>query len=290
VEALVRVLASGSSGNAVFVAFGETRLLVDAGVSAAALRRHLAEIGLRPEDLSAVLLTHEHGDHTSGLAGMRSRWPKVPIRATAGTARALDERDGLRLEGPFLASGDALQVGDVRIAPFTVSHDAAEAVGYRFDCGDLAVGVATDFGAPTDHVMAMLAGCRVLVLEANHDEDMLRRGPYPPYLKRRIASARGHLSNRQAAAVLAEVAGPALEHVILAHLSRTNNTPVRAVAEVSAVLDGRTPAGIEAARPFAPGAVLALSVSPATLPHLPSTVSESAAAHRTAHRQPRLFD
>jgi phosphoribosyl 1,2-cyclic phosphodiesterase len=296
-EARVRVLASGSSGNALFVSFGNTRLLVDAGVSIKQLEGALAEIGERPDDLSAVLVTHEHADHVAGLNALQSRWAHVPIRATSSTARQLERRDIARVDGPPLAGGLAIHVGDVRVAPFAVDHDAAEPVGFRFDWGDFSMAVATDLGTARPHIEAMLAGCRVLMLEANHDPDMLRNGPYPAFLKRRIASVSGHLSNRQSAALVSRVASPALERVVLAHLSNTNNTPQLAVAEVSRALDGRCGAHVEAAAPRAPGALHTFDVRPGPLRDLPRVcrTSRSSAPAETrkttaTHQQPRLFE
>lgn len=231
----VRVLASGSSGNATFVRLGETRILVDAGVSLSALESALDEIDESVDGLSAVLITHEHGDHVSGLGRLLKARPELPVLATSGTLRAM------KLTG---ADTRRIRAGKIRpwagvdIIPFTVSHDAAEPVGVRFEAGDFALAIATDLGFWSDEVADALHGCPFIVVEANHDPEMLFRGPYPPFLKRRVSSRRGHLSNGQARSLLDRIVDPALECVVLAHLSETNNTSELAHRSVADVLQG----------------------------------------------------
>jgi phosphoribosyl 1,2-cyclic phosphodiesterase len=300
-KASVQVLASGSSGNATLVACGETRILIDAGVSAASVQDALGEIGERASELAAVILTHAHTDHVWGLAALKSRWPRVPVLATAGTAKAVADRVAYRVDDPPLESCAPVALRDVRVVPFAVSHDAADTVGFRIDCGDFALGVATDLGASSPLVESMLLGCRVLIVEANHDEDMLRRGRYPEFLQRRIASAHGHLSNRESAALLAAVAGQSLKWVILAHLSRTNNEPRLAVTEVSAALSDWPDVCVEAAEQFSPGRLLSFEVTPSAPPDLPapkltaaamsaSSAMSASVKKSAAPLQPRLFE
>jgi phosphoribosyl 1,2-cyclic phosphodiesterase len=254
-EARLQVLASGSSGNAIFVSVGGTRLLIDAGIAYSALTKALAAIDERVSDLTAVLVSHEHVDHGRCLPDLCNRQPSVSVLASRGTARVLERRDGVPCAGQHLRDGSALEVGDLRVTPFAVSHDAAEPLGFRLEHGDFALAVATDLGTATTGVRDMLAGCRVLVVEANHDPGMLWSGPYPEFLKRRIASDVGHLSNAQAAELLDSTAGPDLDVVLLAHLSRKNNTPGCALATVTAAFD-RPGVAMAAAARDAPGELM----------------------------------
>ncbi len=277
----MHVLASGSSGNATFVSIGDTRLLVDAGISLKAMLSRLSHIGEEAAGLDAVILTHEHGDHVRGLPALRKLLPELPVLATRGTARGLGRSASEVVRRPYLSAGTPTAFGVVKLTPIEVAHDAAEPIGLRLDCGDLSVGIATDLGVATLHVQQMLSGCRALVVEANHDEEMLRRGPYPGFLKRRIASTLGHLSNDQTARLLQAVAGPKLEYVVLAHLSRTNNTPQTALAAAAAGMGVAVEAHLHAAshrgdlEPWE-------SVFDADLPSSPQS---------SRHRgQPRLFE
>lgn len=234
-RATLRVLASGSSGNALLVRLGETRLLIDAGLHYPALAARLAAAGVTAGELDAVLVSHEHADHARGLPELLARHPGVPVLATAGTARLALRDLGVRLRGSIRADV-AFAIGDAVVVPFAVPHDAAEPVGFRLERGDFALAVATDLGEVTRSVERALSGCRAIVVEANHDLELLARGPYPSFLKRRVASRRGHLSNDQAARLLRAVAGPWLRHVTLAHASATNNSPERAIAAVADAL------------------------------------------------------
>ncbi|MFP4596902.1 MAG: MBL fold metallo-hydrolase [Persicimonas sp.] len=230
----IRVLASGSSGNSLFVRIGETRILVDAGISCRRITRALAEMDESPEALSAVLLTHEHSDHTSGLAQVLQRWPQTPVFCTPGTLRGCEDRfdkpthwTGFRADQPF-------RVGPLVVEPFELAHDANEPCGFRLQTDGFSMGIVTDLGVWSDQTVEAIRGCRVLLLEANHDLQMLRNGPYPAFLKRRIASRDGHLSNEQACALLSRVATPQLEWIILTHLSAKNNRPETAIEKVGA--------------------------------------------------------
>lgn len=225
----VAVLGSGSRGNAVLVEGGATRLLVDAGFAAREIERRLHAVGTAPEELTGVWITHEHRDHTIGM-GVLARRFGLPLYLTDGTRRAcrdlLNGCDRVHLYRP----AHAVAVGDLRVEPFLTAHDAIDpvavavtevATGYR-------VGLATDLGAPTAGVRHALRGCHVLILEANHDEVLLRDGPYPASVRSRIAGQRGHLSNQAAARLAAELHHPALAAVVLAHLSRECNEPALA--------------------------------------------------------------
>ncbi len=262
---LFRILASGSSGNALFLRAGGTRLLVDAGISPRRIQHALAEIDERVDDLTAVLLTHEHSDHVRGLASLLAG-REIPVLATRGTRRALETADKGAAVAPTISTwGDplraarSLQLGGLRVRPFPIPHDAAEPVGFRIEAEGLAVGIATDLGCATPVVERSLAGCDLLVIEANHDLDLLARGPYPSFLKRRVASRKGHLSNDQAAALLARLGSPQLRRVVLAHLSGTNNAADLALRAVAPALAGQTQVELSVGRPRAAGEPIELS-------------------------------
>ena len=257
----LRVLASGSSGNACFLQVAGVRVLIDAGLPLTRLARALRELGCDPADLDAVLLTHEHSDHVRGLAELRAAAPGLPIHATPATARAVRRVCG-EIVDPALAHAETMEIGALHVLPFRVDHDAADPVGYRLAAGDFAVAVATDLGDDTPVVRRAMVDCRALVLEANHDEDLLARGPYPTFLKRRVASRRGHLSNRQTARLVAAVAGPRLEQVVLCHLSEANNSPERAEQAVKRALHRRHPhVRVSAAERHRPGPVMRFEVA-----------------------------
>ncbi len=215
----VLVLASGSSGNAAVVRSGETAVLVDAGISALAIRRRLAIFGLRPEDLSGIVLTHEHSDHVKGLEVFLKRHG-VPVWTTTGTASRLPLDGG---PGGELTSGRMLRLGGLAIHPVQTCHDAAEPVAYVFEDGDHRVGFCTDTGVVTPLLMHRLKGCHALLLESNHDTDLLRHGPYPWHLKQRIRSRLGHLSNEQSVEAVGELVWGGLRALVGLHLSEQNN-------------------------------------------------------------------
>jgi phosphoribosyl 1,2-cyclic phosphodiesterase len=216
----VTVLASGSAGNSILIEADRTRLLVDAGPSARELARRLdrSATATRLEDVQAVLVTHEHSDHVGGASALSSAG--LALFATAGTARAAR----LTRSRP-IAAGEPFEVGALAVTPVALPHDAAEPVGFVLSDGEARVGILTDCGHPDPAVAAAFAGCDVLVLETNHDPDMLRAGGYPPTLKRRIGGRRGHLSNEQAAELLRLMGRPAPRAIVLAHLSQMNNRP-----------------------------------------------------------------
>lgn len=228
----VAFLGSGSSGNATAIAFDSTLLLLDAGFSARETHRRLAEAGLGELPIAALLLTHEHADHVAGVRVLAKRG-KMPVYATAGTWRGV--RDTERPETmSTLSAEDSLRIGAIDVSVFRSSHDSAEPVGYVFAAGRRRVGICTDSGELTPEAAELLAGCDLLGIESNHDVEMLERGPYPYFLKRRILSARGHLSNRQAGDALERLACDRLKTIVGLHLSRTNNTPRHAKAVLQA--------------------------------------------------------
>ena len=240
---MVRVvpLGSGSTGNATLVSFGARRLLVDAGLSARDLALRLDAIGVPPASLDAILLTHEHHDHARGLERFAFKH-RVPVFTTPEALAALDLSPRLVGDWHAFEPGGAFSVGEVRVEPFSVPHDAENPVAFVLTGDGVRVGIATDMGHVTTLAIERLKGCHVLLVEANHDDDMLVRGPYPWALKQRIGGRLGHLSNIEAAALLTAVADDACRAVILAHLSERNNTPALARRAASAALAsaGRT--------------------------------------------------
>ena len=233
----VRVLASGSSGNSVFVRCNDTRLLFDCGISTRRITKALQEIGEDPTELDALFLTHEHIDHINALPVLGRKHGNLNVFATKGTLKDTRRRLKIDLQGNVIAAGQPVRLRDFCITPFATSHDGFEPVGYRIEAEGCAMAVATDLGFAPRDVTDSLAGCRLIVLEANHNEEMLKNGPYPAFLKRRIASKRGHLSNRQTCELVRKIDSTNLEHIILAHLSEENNTPEQALSEVGAALN-----------------------------------------------------
>ena len=215
------MLASGSSGNAVLVRSEGTSVLVDAGVSALQIRRRLDAFGIGVDEVSAVLLTHEHSDHVRGLDVLLKR-QRTPVWATAGTWSAIPVRSG---GGGELASGRTVALGPLRITPVATSHDAREPVALVVDDGSHRLALCTDTGTFTGLLEQRFAGCDLLLLEANHDVDLLRNGGYPWQLKQRILSRLGHLGNHQAAEAVDRLRSPRLQAVVGLHLSAENNQP-----------------------------------------------------------------
>jgi phosphoribosyl 1,2-cyclic phosphodiesterase len=216
---------------------GATRLLIDCGLNLRDTEKRLARLGLAPSDLSGILITHEHSDH-AGCAFDFAAAHRVTVYLTYGTLIAL-EAEGKVIEGvrkAILVSQEVLPVGDLEVAPFTVPHDAREPVQFVLSDGEARLGVLTDIGVSTPHVESTLSGLDALVLECNYDRDMLWSGPYPKWLKERIAGPFGHLDNRESERLLAALDRSKLKHVIGAHLSQQNNTPELARASLARAL------------------------------------------------------
>lgn len=235
------VLASGSSGNALYIQTPNTKILLDSGISGRQLHQRLQEVsGQSIADLDALLLTHEHIDHVRGLRQVLKQ-SQAQVYTTQGTWHHVQDTAGKDLGSRtpnWVVAGEAFEVGDIRVTPFTVSHDAEEPVAYRFDCGHSSLAVATDLGYVSDSIKSVLAGCSCYVFEANHDVEMLRAGRYPWNVKRRILGDKGHLSNQDAAVALADLLDLKNDpvDVYLAHLSEENNQPDLAEITVSSVL------------------------------------------------------
>lgn len=226
-------LGSGSEGNGLLVEAGSTRVLIDCGFGIRDTVARLARLGVAPETVSAIIVTHEHADHIDGVAPFAARFG-TPVWLTFGTLAAVAERfAGLgRVYG--FDSHDIFAVDAIEIRPFTVPHDAREPVQFVCSDGHWRLGVLTDLGVSTACVEASLSGCDALVLECNHDLDMLTRGDYPYPLKQRIAGRFGHLDNGAAAGLLANLDTSRLKHLIAAHLSQHNNRPDLARAALAA--------------------------------------------------------
>ena len=219
------LLGSGSRGNATLVQAGVTCIMVDCGFSITEAESRLARFAVACTDLSAILVTHEHADHVSGVARFAARH-RIPVWCTAGTLAA-SERMNLTVAECFDAHAD-FAIGDFNVSPLTVPHDAREPTQFIFSDGDHRLGMLTDTGSITPHIQRSLDGCDGLILECNHDHDMLENGPYPASLKTRVGGPLGHLSNAQAAALLAGLDRSHLQHLVAAHLSAKNNTPALA--------------------------------------------------------------
>ena len=241
----VSVLASGSRGNCALVASSSTRILVDAGLSGRETSKRLRALGERAEEISAILITHEHSDHVAGLQRLATKL-KVPVFLTAPThhawSRAVRDQQGAAPELPksdHFSAGRGFRVGDIEVMPFTIPHDAADPVGFTFRAEGVKVGVATDLGYMPASVRNHLRGCSVLVMESNHDVEMLRSGPYPWSVKQRVMSRVGHLSNDALAEFFSSDYDGGAEYVVLAHLSEQNNHPEIARAAAEGALGGR---------------------------------------------------
>jgi len=219
----ISILASGSKGNSAYIETGETRLLIDAGLSATEINKRLAGIGVESSSLHGILISHEHSDHTRG-AGTLARKLNIPViisRQTAAVCAALLKK--CTVAG--FDSGSPFTFRDLSIDPFQTTHDTVDPVGFIIESVEGRYGHATDFGIVTRLVTEKLKKCRALLIEANHDEEMLMNGPYPWHLKQRIRSRHGHISNNESMGLLEELLHERLEGVFLAHLSETNNDP-----------------------------------------------------------------
>lgn len=221
-------IASGSSGNCIYVGSDNAHLLVDVGISAKRIVEGLTSLEIKPEELTGILLTHEHVDHISGL-GVMCRKYGIPIYASAGTIQGIFEYDKLGevdkgLFHPIVPDVDFL-MKDIVVSAMRTNHDVIEPVAYTFSCGEGKAAVATDLGTYSDYTVEKLKGMDAILLEANHDVRMLQVGPYPYWLKQRILSDVGHLSNEASGRLLCEILHDGMRKIILGHLSKENNMP-----------------------------------------------------------------
>ncbi|GAB4119323.1 MAG: MBL fold metallo-hydrolase [Sideroxydans sp.] len=228
------LLGSGSEGNALVVEAGATRLLLDCGFSVSETILRLQRLQLEAGAISGILVTHEHSDHIGGVARLARRFA-LPVWLTHGTRRFQQQTfNGVVVHE--ISPHQRFSIGDIEIQPCPVPHDATEPVQYVFSDGARRLGVLTDTGHITPHIEATFDACHALVLECNHDEEMLRNGRYPASLKQRVGGRFGHLNNEQAAGFLARLDTGCLQHIVAAHLSAQNNTPELAVRALSATL------------------------------------------------------
>lgn len=230
-------LGSGSRGNGTLVRQGETCLLIDLGFGIRDTESRLADLSLKGSDIEALIVTHEHSDHIQGVAGFARKY-NIPVYLSAGTAghRTLEGLKELHL----INSHKSFRLGQIEITPVAVPHDAREPCQYVFSSGDQRLGLLTDLGHVTPFVIDNYKDCDALILEANHDPDMLANGSYPWPLKRRVGGDHGHLSNDQAAELVDQMDLDRLQHLVLSHLSEQNNRPELALGKIESVLRGGT--------------------------------------------------
>lgn len=219
-------IASGSSGNCTFVGNDQTKLLIDAGISGKKIEEGLKNIQIMPEELQGILITHEHSDHIQGL-GVLARRYNIPIYGTVETIHALLKIKNIgripEEQIRYVYPDKSFYINDIKIEPFSTSHDASNPVCYTFESKGHKVGMATDLGTYDDYIISKLEGSELLLLEANHDVNMLLVGAYPYYLKQRIVGDLGHLSNETSAKLICRLVHDKLKHIVLAHLSKDNN-------------------------------------------------------------------
>lgn len=247
-------LRSGSRGNASLVSGDNTKLLVDCGVSGKSVTSALADVDVYPEDISAIAVTHEHIDHIAGIGVMMRRY-HIPVWANAATWTAMESQVG-KIDKSLVNIFDndsSFEIGEIGVKPFSIPHDAADPVGYSFMCGDEKVAVATDIGELKKDLFEAIRGSKTVLLESNHDVNMLEIGKYPPQLKRRIRGKLGHLSNDDAGRAAEFLVRLGTERIILGHLSEENNYPELARQTVICVLND---AGIKCGRDVLLGVAL----------------------------------
>lgn len=230
-------IGSGSAGNGLIIEQGPTRLLLDCGFGLRDAEQRLARISLTPNELTGILITHEHEDHAGGVFKLARKY-RIPVWLTHGTFRMIEKHlptEPLQLN--IIDSHTRFNINELEVSPYPVPHDAREPVQYVFSNGDKTLGVLTDTGCSTPHIQEMLSGCDALMLECNHDIDMLMNGIYPMSLKQRVSGRLGHLDNTSAANILSKLDNSHLKHIIAAHLSEKNNKPELAVDALSNALN-----------------------------------------------------
>lgn len=232
-------LASGSSGNAQYIGNNNTKLLLDAGLSGKYIQAGLEGIGIDAKDLDGILVTHEHSDHIKGIGVLMRRF-NVPLYVTEGTWKGMEKKIGkVNIEDVhIIKNDDRFTIKDIEVKAYPVSHDANDPVGYTFQNGSGKIGVITDLGHYTEEILSEIRTCDLVMLEANHDVEMLQMGSYPYYLKRRILSEVGHLSNEMSGEIACDIVrnGKA-KNILLGHLSRENNFPDLAYETVRAIME-----------------------------------------------------
>lgn len=229
-------LGSGSKGNALLIEADGTRILLDCGFGPAEIAARMSCFGLGGDDLDAIIVTHEHGDHGGGVAPLALRHD-LPVYLTRGTLSGLGEEGRALANRKLIDAYTPFAIGGIEVRPYTVPHDAREPVQFVLSDGAVRLGVLTDAGQPTPHIAQSLSSVNALVLECNHDPDMLMNGPYAAQLKKRVAGRLGHLSNEASAELVRAMDCSRLQHIIAAHLSETNNTPELARAALAGALN-----------------------------------------------------
>ena len=239
------VLASGSAANCIYISSDTTRILVDAGLSGKETARRLEELNIKCDDIHAVCVTHEHDDHRNALKVLHERH-QIALYANAGTVDALKRYPKLQqLQWHVFTTGEVFTVGDLALEPFSVPHDSFDPVGFRVSYGERRVGIVTDMGMATGLVREKLRGCHALIIESNHDVEMLRHSQRPWALKQRIMGRQGHLSNAQAGELVADVADAQLTHVFLVHLSEDCNRKEVATSTIKRSIHDAGHTGVE---------------------------------------------
>lgn len=236
-------LGSGSGGNALLVEYADTRVLIDAGFSARTLERRMAGLSRRFEDIDAIVITHEHNDHWCGAARVSNRY-RLPVWLTPGTHAAT--RDETVFERELFSPHEPFTIGDLEFTPYPIPHDAREPAQFVIGNGDKRLGLLSDAGYATPHIRATIDNCDGLIVEANHDAELLAAGPYPATLKKRVAGERGHLGNHQTTDLVAGLDTRKLQHVVAAHMSESNNRPDLARSALAEALNC-TPEWVEVA-------------------------------------------
>lgn len=234
-------IGSGSAGNGLLIQHADTCVMIDCGFSIKECESRLARLGLHAAQIDAILVTHEHQDHASGVARLAAKY-QIPVLMTYGTMRALQKQSALE---PLLAddllslidSHEAFEIADIAVQPFPVPHDAREPIQFSLSDGAVKFGVLTDTGSITPHIVQQLSDCHALWLECNHDVHMLQTGPYPNSLKQRVGGRWGHLANQTSAQLLKQIQHAGLRYVVAAHISAQNNTPSLAQQCLAEVLD-----------------------------------------------------
>ncbi|CEN56137.1 MBL fold metallo-hydrolase [Candidatus Methylopumilus turicensis] len=230
-------IGSGSAGNGLLIEQGSTRLLLDCGFGLRDAEQRLARINITPDQLTGILITHEHEDHAGGVFKLARKY-RIPVWLTHGTFKMIEKilpAEPIQLN--IIDSHSRFNIHELEVSPYPVPHDAREPVQYVFSNGDKKLGVLTDTGCSTPHIQNMLSGCHALMLECNHDLEMLMNGIYPMSLKQRVSGRLGHLDNISAANILSKLDNHHLKHIIAAHLSEKNNTPALAISALSNALN-----------------------------------------------------
>lgn len=232
------MLASGSRGNSIYISNGETSLLIDAGLSGIEIERRMKSKNISIKNIDAIIVSHEHSDHIQGV-GVLARRYDLPVYISSETEKTAATQLGTIKTITHFSCGAEFTINNITVRPFSISHDACDPAGFTIGCNGKKIGIATDVGVATAMVREHLKDCCCLVLEANHDVRMLEEGPYPWPVKQRIKSRTGHLSNESTRELLMDVMHDRLSHVILAHLSETNNTPEKALRVITEQLNQR---------------------------------------------------